>query len=241
MFASLIPLMEIESGGFEITNKKNKKDKSEKFIYLEYNNKIFKLEVNLWPFSVDKAIEEYKKRIDSKKLEIMSEKQIKNKDVLKISKVGKFRLKNKLIRTNNSLCIKRGFLLNILLKKQNDRSVTDEDLDFLFNSLCSRTEDLSICDIEQIIDILFENVNIRLVDKYIINKQTFSYIINNVDRVLNNSNNKDKVINELENILSIAEDNSDKISYLEIQDKINPTLEFYQEYSKENKQQKKVK
>ena len=241
MFTPLIPFMEIESGGCVINNNKNKNEETEEFIYLEYNNKIFKLQVILWPFSVDKAINEYIKRMSSDKIQLMSEREIKNKDRIKISEVGKFRLKKRLIKTNNSLCTETSYLLSTLKEKEKNRTITSKDLDYLVNSLYGWDDDLSISDNEQIINILFEHVNIRLLDEYMINKQTFSYIINNVDKILNNSNNKSKVINELKNILTSAEDNREKIYYLEIQDNFNSGCEFYQEYYKTEKQKKKVK
>lgn len=241
MFTPLIPFMEIESGGYVIKNNKDKKDETEEFIYLEYNNKIFKLQVILWPFSVDKAIDEYIKRIPSGKIELMSDRKIKKNYRVNISKAGKFRLKNKLIKTDNSLCLKTSYLLSTLKEKEKNRTITSKDLDFLFNSVNGWDDDLSISDKDQIINILFEHVNIKLVDEYIIDKQIFSYIINNIDKILNNSDNKSEVINELENILSSSEDNSEIISYLEIQDKFNSALDFYQAYYKKDKQKQKVK
>ena len=139
------------------------------------------------------------------------------------------------------MCLKKGYLLSILEEKQNNRIICNKDLENLSNSLHNFGGDLRDYDIYYIIYILFRNVKIRWVDEYIISKQIFKYTIKNIDKILDNSEDKSKVIYGLEKILSIAASNSVKIYFLEIEDKFNSTLDFYQErYEKEN-QNKKIK
>ena len=93
MFIPLIPFMEIESGGYEPTYKKNKKkDKSNNYIYLLSGDKILKLLVYVNPALVRKMFEKLIDNMEEKQFKIVDRKTMDKLNLpMPMTYVGKYK------------------------------------------------------------------------------------------------------------------------------------------------------
>ena len=254
MFVPLIPLMEIESGGFEITNKKNKRKESDDFIYLLRNGNIFKVKVKLDFYEVECALVNYMLKIGPNNFKIESEKEINKrgieKDLLKY--IGKFRLEKNMLKTKNYLVPKETTLFNLLVKKSTNVIVTANDLEQLETIVYLAKEDttqpgiieevdMSEKDVLEVIYKMFDFVDIEVVDNYFVNKNVVNKTIDNIEKIFGNNETAQKLLCDLKYIITSSNENKQNIIGLKLQNKFNEAIDLYEENSKKNNSKKKVK
>lgn len=224
MFVPLIPLMEFESGGYESTYRKKQKqnDKSNKYIYLLNDDKILKLLVYVNPALVRKLFEKLIDNMDEKQFKIVDRKTMYKLNLLMLMPyVGKYKLENRVIKTEN---FKVPFAMDdncsflyLLNSIYDNISLTREDIidlyhykvkyidKFCFTSLKNLPDKQTrIC--AEIIKELLANLNIQIIEEYDKNKlsQSLEYI--DFITTMENLNIKETLI-KLKEILTEAEVN----------------------------------
>lgn len=224
MFVPLIPFMEIESGGYKSTYRKKQKqnDKSNKYIYLLNDDKILKLLVYVNPVLVRKLFEKLIDNMDEKQFKIVDRKTMYKLNLLMpMPYVGKYKLENRVIKTEN---FKVPFgtddncsFLYLLNSIYDNISLTREDIidlnhyktkyihKFCFTSLKNlQDKQTKIC--AEIIQELLANIEIYVLEEYDKNKlsQSLEYI--DFITTMENLNIKETLI-KLKEILTEAEAN----------------------------------
>ena len=205
----------------ENTKKKNFYD----YIYLISGNELLKFEIELDHMDVVNVLEKY---IDSQKTfdkVIMSEKELKGTKIpLKfLYPLGYYRLENNLFKTNNYLVPKQTPFLDLITKKYWNGIV---DTTYLDNINYIKTD--AVCDeddiIPKLVDLLFENANIELVERFEINKDELIRTISNIKNLFKNNKEALIVLSRLKWIIEKSKSNIEYITKLCLKDKFNSSI-----------------
>lgn len=189
------------------------------YIYLLNDNELLEFKVELDYRIIANVLTEYINNQDQSKKTIMSEKDAEKTDIpLKfLCYLGKDRLKNNLTKSKNYLVPEMTSFLKFLTNKYDNEVLTFYDLYDLnsFLQKYSKTE---------MIKDLFQNINIELVDKYIINSKEIELTISNIRVLLGDRVDTEDVLRKLNFILSTAQENEIYINNLELKDKFDKII-----------------
>jgi len=229
----LLPLLQdIEYAGDE---KKSRRLNFFDYVYLASGNELLKFKVEINHMDAIDALEEY---INSQKTVdhiILNEKEAKNTNIPLgfLFYLGKYRLENSLIKTENYFVPKSTELLSELTKKYNNCTVTPVDL---YNFACILIEANNNQDslTKKLVEKLFSGVDVELVEKFQINKDELNNIINSIKNIFKNKVEAEAVLHKLKWILDMTECNVHPITGLGLRDKFESAVE-------KEKQKQKVK
>lgn len=203
------------------------------YIYLMNENELLKFKVELNHMDVVNVLEKY---IDSQKqfdMCILNEKDAKaTKIPLKfLYYLGNYRLNNYLVKTKNYLVPEQTKFLNIITEKYKDSIIVSRDLNklnnIMFDAQCDE-DDVT----QNLIDLLFDSVNVELVERFEMNLGELENTINNIRTLLQNSRECQLVLSQLKYILEESKTNKEYITKLGLEYKFNKAIE---------KQKQKVK
>lgn len=215
------------------SDNESKRKKIYDYIYLINGNELLKFEIELNHMDVVNVLEKY---IDSQKTfdkSVMSEKELKDTKIpLKfLYPLGSYRLENNLFKTKNYLVPKKTPFLDLITKKYWDGIVHSTDLEF-FNYI--KTD--AICDeddvIPKLIDLLFENVEVELVERLEMNEDELIRTMSNIRNLLNNNGDAQVVLSRLKWILEKYKSNMKYITDLGLKDKFNDAIMIERENQK---------
>lgn len=226
----LLPFIMEYEGPLNSKLVKEKKENTKKlnfydYIYLMNGNELLKFKVELNHMDVVNALEDYINTQDQYKKVIMSEKEAQKTNIpLKFFYyLGKYKLENNKLKTKNYLVPKQTIFLEYLTEKYKDEVVSHEDLcnlSELKEDAIEYEEDIEL----KLIDGLFDNIDIELVDKYVITESEIDNTIINIENLLDNEEAA-VVLHKLKWMLESANDNKNNIATLGLQEKFNSAIE----------------
>lgn len=201
--------------------------KLEDYIYLYENETLFKFRVQLEHMDVVDALEKYINNRPQWDYDILSKKQVLKQTDIPIKffrSLGKYRLENNLIKTENYLVPKKTTFLCILGNLYNDSILTRAYLSYLggIKSEANITDDVLQ---NEIINELFQNIKIDLIKKYSITTDELKNTIDNI-RKLDSSSNPEiyDTLTTFKRILTSIEENEKNITNLNLKSKFNELI-----------------
>lgn len=220
----LLPLLQdIEYTGDE---KKSRKLSFFDYVYLTSGNELLKFKVEINHMDAVDALEEY---INSQKPVdhiILNEKEAKKTNIPLgfLLYLGKYRLENSLIKTENYFVPKSTELLFKLTQKYNNCTVTTVDL---YNFACILIEANKNQDslTKKLVEKLFSGVNVELVEKFQINEDELNNIINSIKNIFKNKVEAEAILHKLKWILDMTKRNAEQITKLDLRDKFESAVE----------------
>lgn len=211
--------------------------KIEDHIYLYENETLFKFRVRLEHMDVVNALEKYINNQPQWDYSVLSKKQVLQEIDIPLKffrNMGKYRLEDNLIKTENYLVPKKTTFLCILGNLYNDSILTRAYLSYLggIKSEANITDDVLQ---NEIINELFQNISIDLINKYDISKEGLIDTIDNIKKLDSSSNSEIyDTLTIFKWILTSIEENEKNITKLDLKCKFKKLID-------ETKEKQKVK